>query len=143
MMKEDFKRAGIEQAIQLVEWSAFTKRLREKEFDACTLRWMSGPRGDPTQIWHSSSIEGGSNYISFSNPRADQIMDEARVVFDDERRNAMYREFGRILHEQQPYTWLYVQPQLSLVSKRVRGVRESLLYWQYSDWWVEDAPGAR
>lgn len=136
-MKESFGRAGIEMDLQPIEWSAFTRRLREKEFDACTLLWgSSGPRGDPTQIWHSSSIEGGSNYIGFRNERADEIMEQARVVFDPERRQEMYRDFMRILWEEQPYTFLYTRPRLSLVHERVRGVKESLMYWQYDDWWI-------
>ena len=67
-------------------------------------------------------------------------MDQAKVIFDDDRRNAIYRQFSRLLYEEQPYTWLYVRPRLSLVSRRLRGVRESLMFWQYEDWWVEDPP---
>ncbi len=140
LMKSDFSRAGIDLVVQKVEWSAFTRRLRDQEFDACTLIWGGGPRGDPTQIWHSSSIEGGSNYIGFSNPKADALMDQAKVIFDDDRRNAIYRQFSRLLYEEQPYTWLYVRPRLSLVSRRLRGVRETLMFWQYEDWWIEDPP---
>jgi peptide/nickel transport system substrate-binding protein len=136
-MKEDFWRAGIDLRVQQVEWSAFTRRLREKNFDACTLNWGGGPHGDPTQIWATSSIPGGSNYISFSNPRVDQILRDARVLFDDEKRHALYREFGRILAAEQPYTFLWVRPRLALVSRRIHGVRESLAFWQYEDWWVE------
>ena len=138
-MKEAFQRAGISMDIQSVEWSAFTRRLREKEFDACTLLWgSSGPRGDPTQIWHSTSMEGGSNYISFQNERADAIMEAARVELDVERRQGMYREFQQILWEEQPYTFLYVRPRLSLVHERIRGVKESLMFWQYEDWWIPE-----
>lgn len=137
-LKEDFKRAGIELALQRVEWSSYTRRLRDHEFDACTLLWGSStPRGDPTQIWHSSSIDGGSNYIGFQNDRVDEILEKARVIFEPEKRNELYREFGEILYEEQPYTFLYVRPRLSLVHERVKGVRESLMYWQYEDWWVE------
>jgi peptide/nickel transport system substrate-binding protein len=140
-MKEDLWRAGIDMGVERVEWSAFTRRLHEKNFDACTLIWGGGPRGDPTQIWHTRSMEKGSNYIGFSHPRADAIMDQARTIFDDARRGELYREFGRILHEEQPYTFLYVRPQLALINKRVKGVRESLMFWQYQDFWLE-APGA-
>jgi peptide/nickel transport system substrate-binding protein len=138
-MKEDFWRAGIDLRVQQVEWSAFTRRLREKNFDACTLVWGGGPRGDPTQIWATSSIPGGSNYISFSDPRVDRILRDARVLFDDAERHALYREFGRILGAEQPYTFLWVRPRLSLVGRRVHGVRESLGFWQYEDWWVDPA----
>ena len=137
-LKEDFGRAGIDLQLQRVEWSAFVKQLRDKDFDACTLAWGdSSPRGDPTQIWHSDSINGGSNYISFRNARADAIMDEARVTLDESKRNVLYRELHRLLYAEQPYTWLYVRPRLSLIHRRIHGVRESLPGWQFEDWWVE------
>ena len=136
-MKEDFEHAGIDLAIQKVEWSSFTKRLRTHEFDACTLSWVGDARGDPTQIWHSNSIAGGSNYVGFRSAEADRIMEDARVEFDEEKRNAMYRRFGAILHQEQPYTFLFVPAKLSLVHRKLHGVRETLQGWQFEDWWVE------
>ncbi len=136
-MKDDFARAGIAMDVQLVEWSAFLKRLREHEFDATTLLWGGGARSDPMQIWHSSARNGGSNYIDFHNAEADKLITDARVIFDDAQRLPLYRRFGAILHEQQPYTFLWVRPRLALISKRLKGVRESLEFWQWQDWWVE------
>jgi peptide/nickel transport system substrate-binding protein len=49
-IKEDMRRAGIDMRLERVEWSAFTRRLRDKEFDACTLAWSGDSRSDPTQI---------------------------------------------------------------------------------------------
>lgn len=137
LLKESLARAGVDMKLQRVEWSAFIRRLRERDFDACSLLWASGsPRSDPTQIWHSSSIKGGSNFIGFSNARADQLMDEARGVLDDEKRNRIYREFGRILYDEQPYTWILIRPQLTLIHRRVHGVRASLSGLQYNDMWL-------
>ena len=142
-IKEDMRRAGIDMRLQRVEWSAFVRRLRDKDFDACTLAWSnSSPREDPTQIWHSSSIAGGSNFISFSNREADRLMDRARVSLNERRRNKMYRRLGKILYDEQPYTWLWVRPRLTLIHRRLHGVRESLMGWRYEDWWV-DGPNAR
>jgi peptide/nickel transport system substrate-binding protein len=138
-MKEDFARAGIELRLQRVEWAAFLRRLTTHDFDACTLLWTSEPRSDPTQIWSTSSIEGGSNHIGFSNQAADKLMQQARSELDDDRRNKLYREFGRILYEEQPYTWLYVRPQLALISRRLKGVRPTLMGWVFEDWWVDDS----
>lgn len=138
-MKEDFVRAGIDMGVQPVEWTGFIKRVREGKFDACTMLWGSNiPRTDPTQIWHSSSQGGGSNYIGFSNPEADRLMEEARVEFDESVRNAKYRKLMDLLREEQPYTWLYSRTSLYLYHHRLRGVRPSLLGWRYVDWWVED-----
>lgn len=142
-IKEDMRRAGLDMRLQRVEWSAFTRRLRDKDFDACTLAWVTGSRGDPTQIWHSSSIAGGSNYISFAHRDADRLIDKARLTLDERRRDKLYRRFGKILYDEQPYTWLWVRPRLTLVHRRLRGVRESLLGWRYEDWWVEAPSGKK
>jgi peptide/nickel transport system substrate-binding protein len=136
-IKEDMRRAGIDMRLQRVEWSAFLKRLSDKDFDACTLVWVDSPRGDPTQIWHSSSIAGGSNYVGFSNREADRLIDRARVTLNDRRRNKLYRRLGKILYDEQPYTWLWVRPRLTLIHRRVHGARESLMGWRYEDWWVD------
>jgi peptide/nickel transport system substrate-binding protein len=140
-IKEDFGRAGIELNIQRIEWAVFTRRLREQEFDACTLLWGdTSPRTDPGQIWHSSSINGGSNYISYRNAEVDRLIEEARVTLDEDARIELYQQMGRILWDEQPYTWMYSRPRLGLVSKRLRGVRESLAWYQFRDWWLADAP---
>ena len=142
-MKEDMERAGIELNLQRVEWSAFVRRLRDHDFDSCTLLWGdTSPEGDPAQIWGSASIEGGSNYISFRNERVDEIITQARTMFDTEQRDALYRELGEILYAEQPYTWLYTRPRLSLVSRRIRGARESLMFWQYEDFWLAEDEGS-
>jgi peptide/nickel transport system substrate-binding protein len=137
LAKEEFSRAGIDMQIQKVEWSAFLKRLREHSFDACTLMWGGGARDDPTQIWHSKSQKGGSNYIGYHNPEADKLMEDARVTLDDAARHAMYQKLHRILYDEQPYTWMFLHAELSLVHKRIKGARETLQWWQFEDLWVD------
>jgi peptide/nickel transport system substrate-binding protein len=139
-IKEDFERAGIDLTVQRVEWSAFLRRLRTHDFDACALSWVGGPRDDPSQVWLSSSIDGGSNYVGFANQEADRIILAARGESNDARRNELYRRFGKMLYDEQPYTWMYVRPQLSLFSKRIKGIEDSLLGWVFEDWWVDDGP---
>jgi peptide/nickel transport system substrate-binding protein len=137
LVKEEFSRAGIEMQIQKVEWSAFSKRLREHSFDACQLLWGGGPRDDATQIWHSKSTKGGSNYIGYRNPEADKLIEDARPILDDQARSVLYRKLHRILYDDQPYTWLYVNAELSLVHKRIKGARETLAWWQFEDFWID------
>ena len=49
-------------------------------------------------------------------------MVEARGTFDEAKRVALYRRFSEILHEEQPYTMLFIRYHLSLVSKRYGGI---------------------
>ncbi|HKP55495.1 MAG TPA: peptide-binding protein [Polyangiales bacterium] len=138
--KEDMARAGVTMDIQRVEWSAFSKRLVEHNFDACTLLWgSSGPYDDPTQIWHSSSSKGGSNFISYKNAEVDKLIEQARVEFDIPSRDALFRKLGAILHDEQPYTFMYVRPELELLHKRVKGAVPNLAWWNFERMWLDPA----
>lgn len=142
--KEDLARAGIELEIERVEWSAFLKRMHEHDFDATILQWSGDARMDPTQIWHSSSIEGGSNFISYRNPEVDRLIEQARVTLDAAARDALYRELGAILHEEQPYTFLFVPAELDLLHETVHGARPNLYWWQFEDIWLaQQQPGGQ
>lgn len=139
MVKDDFERAGIDMSLQLTEWSAYTEPLRDGSFDACTMLWVSDvPTNDPTQVWHSKSQKGGSNYIGFENKRADEILETARVTFDDDKRNALYREFGDILRDEQPYTFVYTRPRPYMYAHRVRGVNNTLVSFNFAQWWIHE-----
>lgn len=123
-MKEDLQKMGIEMRIVRLEFAAFLDRIGKREFDAITLAWQSPVESDPYQLWHSSQVkvQGSSNYISFANRQADWLMERARREFDEDRRNEFYHRFHKILHDEQPYTFLFSSPTLAAVSRRFDNV---------------------
>ena len=48
-----------------------------------------------------------SNRVGFRNKRADEIIETARETFDPRERQRLFREFHGIVHEEQPYTFLF------------------------------------
>ncbi len=136
ILKEDLSKVGIEMDITRYEWAVFVQKLHEHDFDAITLAWSLGYSGDPYQLWHSSQIKGGSNYCSFSNRETDRIIEEARREFDEKKRIAMYHRFGEILHEEQPYTFMYCTPALVVLSKRFNNVNVHVKGLNFYEWTV-------
>jgi len=124
IMKEDLAKAGIEMEISRFEWAVFLNKIQSRNFDATTLRWSGGYDEDPYQIWHSSQIKGGSNYVGFNNKEADRIIEKARQEFDAKKRIKLYHRLHEILHYEQPYTFLYATPNLVVVSRRFGNVKE-------------------
>lgn len=123
ILREDFGKVGIAVNVQSMEWTVFLKTINEKKFDAYFGAWAGGGfEMDPHQIWHSSQIDTGSNYINFANPEVDRIIDQARQTFDVEARNDLYHQMHRILHEEQPYTFLFVSPGLGVRHHRFTNV---------------------
>ena len=121
-LREDLSRMGIEMEIRQLEWAAMLKLVQEHNFDAVSMAWSTPLEEDPYQVWHSSQAEKGSNIVAFVNPRADEIIEQARREFDPHRRAELYREFQLIVHEEQPYTFLFTNPSLVVVAKRFEDV---------------------
>ena len=91
-----------------MEWNTFIKLLHERKFEAMRLAWSAGSiYWDPKQIWHSSSVDGGSNFISYKNPKVDQLIDESRGIMDHEKRIPKMREIYKLIAEDYPYVFFF------------------------------------
>ncbi|MDD4180158.1 MAG: ABC transporter substrate-binding protein [Victivallaceae bacterium] len=126
IIKEDMAKAGIDMKIQSFEWSVYVQRLEQKNFEVCTLGWRGGYESDPYQIWHSSQAEllGSSNHIGFKNAEADRLIEEIRVEFDFEKRVKLANKLHRLLHEEQPYTFLFAPDSLLAIARRYQNVHK-------------------
>ncbi len=136
ILKEELDKVGIIMNIRNTEWAIFTTRLNERKFDAVTLGWSMGVETDPYQIWHSSQIERGSNFVGFANKEADRLIDHARTEFDRDKRIALYRKFSEIVHEEQPYTFLFCRESTVALNKRFKGVVVYPLGLDPREWFV-------
>jgi len=125
MIQETFAAAGIRMMIRTVEWSVYVQKLDQRDFEVCSLGWTTSFDPDPYQLWHSSqcNASGGSNFIGFRNAEADKIIEELRGCFDTARRLELCHRFSRLLHEEQPYTFLFHPKSLTVISGRYRNVR--------------------
>ena len=122
ILKEELDKTGISMDIRKTEWAVFTTRLMERKFDAVTLAWSMGVESDPYQIWSSTQAEKGSNFVGFINEEADSLIEAARKEFDRDKRIEMYRRFSEIVHEEQPYTFMFCNKSTVAVNKRFENV---------------------
>jgi len=82
-----------------------------KDFDAILLSWSMGePPDDPRQLWHSQGAfqPGSSNMIGFVNPEVDQLIDRLDYAYEPQERWELYHRLHQILHDEAPYTYLFV-----------------------------------
>ncbi len=124
-------------SLRPLEWATFLQQVDARKYDACILAWSMPPDFDPYQVWHSSMAEGtGSNFVGFNNAEADQIMETARQTFDRDERITLYHRFHEILHEEQPYTFLFCSKSLLAVDKRFHGIVMYPFGPDSREWWV-------
>jgi peptide/nickel transport system substrate-binding protein len=109
IIRDDFLKAGINMKVKQAEWSVYTEQIGKFDFDACSFGWRGGIESDPYQIWHSSQAdkEDSSNYTGFKDKEADEIIETARKTLNIDKRIALYKRFHQIIHDEQPYTFLY------------------------------------
>ena len=105
--KNQAQKVGIDIKLRGLEWTSFTKLLDERNFEAVVLAWTRAVDGDLKQIWHTASIaDQGSNFISYSNPALDKLIDEHRQTMDYDKRVTLARQMQRLIYDDQPYTFL-------------------------------------
>jgi len=136
VFKEELERAGIRMIIRPLEWATFIQNLTARKFDAVTLSWAIPVDQDPYQVWHSSQVDKGSNYPGFKNEEVDRLLEQARTEFDREARNKLYKRWHAILHEEQPYTFLFHRKVLVAVDKRFANVRVHPMGLDQREWWA-------
>ena len=107
-VQSDLKKAGVDCQLDPIEWSVFLTRIKKREFDGMMLGWSLGWDPDPYQLWHSSQTENeGSNHAFFKNKEADDIIERLRKTFDPDERIKLCHRFHAILHDEQPYTFMF------------------------------------
>jgi len=107
LYQENCKKAGVEINIAQKEWTVFLDEIKAHNFEAYLGNWISHPLSDdPKQIWHTSSYNGGSNYVGFGDQKSDEVIDKLRYELDETKRNEFYKEFQRLVYEAQPYIFM-------------------------------------
>ncbi|MCA9312510.1 MAG: hypothetical protein KDA21_14950, partial [Phycisphaerales bacterium] len=117
-------RVGVHCESRMVEWAAYGQIQDGRDFDALIMQWVQpAPEVDPRQVWHSDSMrQQGDNFVQWSSPTADRLIDEGRRELDPEWRMAFWHALHRHLHEEQPYTFLLHTPTIVFINRRICNV---------------------
>ena len=127
-LKDLYARAGVSLIPKPSEWSVMIDLLDSRNFDAITLGWSSGVETDIFQMFHSTQIDGGGdNFVQFRNAELDTLIDQARAEVNEQRRMPIWHKAERILHEQQPYTFLMRRKSLMFIDRRIQNAEVTRL----------------
>ena len=127
LVQDDLRRIGIDARPVTLEWNAFQARHREGNFDAFIMSWRTPTRVDLATTFHSRSIGEGHNYGGWRDEEFDRLSDEADAAPTlDAARPALLRA-QEILHEEQPYTWLFRPERVVATQPRLTGVAPNAL----------------
>lgn len=108
LYQENAKKAGINIEISSKEWTVYLDEVKSHNFEMNFGAWSSHPLSDdPKQIWHTTSYDGGSNFVGFGSQESDEVIDKLRYELDANKRNEYYKIFQKMVYDAQPYIFLY------------------------------------
>lgn len=124
IIQRRLKEVGIETHIRTLEWaSLLTNFIKPGDFDAVVMGWGLGLDPDQYTIWHSSQQKPGQfNFIGYSNPQVDRLLEQGRLEFDPEKRMHIYHDFAKVLYDDSPLVYLSAGYGLTAIHKRVQGI---------------------
>ncbi len=138
---------GIAVEPRLVEWTTMIDQLqgslnaegvRERDFDAVISGWVNWEQKDDSGLLHSRSINGPYQYVGYSNPRVDELIDTLNLMVDREAAAPLWSEYQHLVANEAPYTVLYYPERLNGVRSRLRGavfdVRGEMP--TVTEWWI-------
>ena len=87
-----------------------------KPFDAYFGGFVGGPDPDPFPLYHSSQCSTAeqpdtNNYICYSNPKVDKLIEDGLTTYDVPQRTEIYKEYAKIQSQDLPvlYGWSDIQ----------------------------------
>ncbi|MCC6791272.1 MAG: ABC transporter substrate-binding protein [Thermomicrobiales bacterium] len=105
LIQASLTEVGIQLEIVARESAAFTERLRSKEFQAALGSWTPRPDVDGI-IYQHFHTAGLANWVSYSNPELDTLLDQTRTTPPGNERNELFRQAERIVAQEVPWVFL-------------------------------------
>ncbi len=121
-----WKKIGIKCNTQMFEWAVFLNDfVNTGDYDAVVLGWSMGIDPDLFQIWHSSQAGPQQlNFVGYHNPRVDELIVRIRREYDRDQQRELTHKLHRLIHEDQPYTFLYAPLSTRVLDKKIVLVEE-------------------
>jgi peptide/nickel transport system substrate-binding protein len=112
--------AGFNLKLRPTDYAAQLNAAHNGDFQAMYLGWSG--RVDPDGNLHQfNTCAGNLNYGHYCNAEVDKLLDAARVKLTVADRKAQYDAAAKMLADEDPNVYIYVQPWPFVLSKKVQG----------------------
>jgi len=144
LIQEQLRQIGVDARPVTMEIHTLTERNVAHEFDATLSGWAVDTTLDIKPYFHSSEADGGYNFGDYRNPEVDRRLDAARRAASPELARPDLVEIQRILHREQPYTFLWEPKRICAVRDELAYVRPNALssYFNLAEWRLAPGPPA-
>lgn len=130
MVKENLREVGIKAIMTVYDsTTANQKVFVDHDFDMYCMSWASGPDPNIGIARYCTTESIGeipyTNGGAYSNPKNDELWDQASVEFDEEKRWELFSEIQHLMTEEAPFIWIGMGWKIFTWNKRLVGVPQS------------------
>lgn len=127
LVRQDLAAIGVDVQVETVDGTTLWERAQRGAFDALLGSWDGALVPDPSAHWRSGPGHP-LNLTGYANPEVDARIDQGLASLEPGARAAAWREVQRLVHEDQPYTFLYWMDDKVAVGSRVQGAEANILH---------------
>ena len=131
IIQEALKKIGVNVKIETMEFpTLMTQVVKNHEFDLYLMGNTLSADPDPKAFWSSEAVsdkkgEVGYNIVGYRNPEVDKLIEEGISTIDRAERTKTYDKFGKIINEDVPEVFLYVQNNDVAYNKNLKNFKPS------------------
>ena len=120
VIKNNLKSVGIEINPEKMEMGTFIDNLYKKKVDSWMAAWGISMNLKLKRLWYSDPNVTSINFMSYKNEEVDNILDQLETKITNEKKNELLKKLQKILHEDEPVTFLYWTPNVVIYNKRIK-----------------------
>lgn len=119
-----WQKIGVRAAVNTVSSRQIVREVfKNRNYQVLLYGEIIGSSSDPYPLWHSSqTVYPGLNIAGFSNRAADKLLEDARTITDEKKRNDLYKKFQDVLLKDLPAIFLYTPHYAAIVSNNIKGI---------------------
>ena len=120
MIKQQLAEIGINCEISAMESGVYFDGLNSGDFDLTVCGW-SGFVDVDEYLYDLFTTEGAYNQQNYSNSEVDKLLEEGRVTVDEAARKEIYKEAQKLIAEDAPMAFLYMNSFTVAMRDNVKG----------------------
>ncbi len=124
LFQDNAEQAGVKIDMEIKEGRAMTNSIYSHDYESsASAAGLSLAPYDPYQRWHSdNSVPRKGNVAGYVNDRNDELIETIRTTKDAAERVEAYKEFQKLIYQEQPVIFLYSPTQKFVLNKKFDGL---------------------
>lgn len=120
-IKKNLEEVGFRVEIKMISFADLRAAIDTKAFDAVLTGYNLSETQDLSFAFHSTQIESGKNFMSYSNPDIDALLQQTYTTMNDDQRKNSYKNLQSSLREEVPCISLFFRDAAVVVRNKIKG----------------------